>query len=303
MRMIGTNADISERKRAQEKLQLAASVSTHAMEGIVITTPDAIIIDVNDAFSRITGYSHEEAVGQNPSILKSGRHDHDFYVAMWSALTEQGHWGGEVWNRRKNGEVFAELLTISAVRDAAGNIQQYVALFSDITASKEHQNRLEHIAHFDALTNLPNRVLLADRLQQAMAQAQCRQQQVAVAFLDLDGFKAINDQHGHVTGDQVLITLAKRMKDALREGDTLARIGGDEFVAVLIDLEDTSASVPLLSRLLAAAALPVQVGDLTPQVSASVGVTFYASLVECAWETLHTFSQNHRQLQGIRSFG
>ena len=138
----------------------------------MITAPDATIIDVNESFTRITGYSREEAVGQTPRILSSGRHDRNFYAAMWSALTEQGHWSGEVWNRRKRGEVFAELLTISAVRNAAGNTQHYVALFSDITLSKEHQNRLEHIAHFDALTNLPNRVLLADRLQQAMAQAQ-----------------------------------------------------------------------------------------------------------------------------------
>ncbi len=161
------------------------------------------------------------------------------------------------------------------VRDDQGKILQAVVTFTDITASKEHLSRLEHFAHFDALTHLPNRVLLADRLQQAMAQAQRRHQQVAVAFLDLDGFKAINDRYGHLVGDQVLINLAKRMLDALREGDTLARIGGDEFVAVLIDLEDTASSVPLLNRMLTAAALPVQVGELAPQVSASLGVTFY----------------------------
>jgi diguanylate cyclase (GGDEF)-like protein/PAS domain S-box-containing protein len=264
-----------ERKRAQEKLQLAAGVFTHALEGIMITAADATIIDVNDAFTRITGYSREDAIGQNPRLLSSGRHDRHFYEAMWGALVESGHWSGEVWNRRKDGEVFAEMLTISAVKDMQGNTHQYVALFSDITASKEHQSQLEHIAHFDALTNLPNRVLLADRLQQAMSQASRRQQQLAVAYLDLDGFKTINDRHGHEAGDQVLITLAHRMKEALRDGDTMARLGGDEFVAVLIDLEDTSASLPLLQRLLAAAALPVQLGDLNLQVSASLGVTFY----------------------------
>ncbi|MBK9574366.1 MAG: GGDEF domain-containing protein [Rhodoferax sp.] len=156
------------------------------------------------------------------------------------------------------------------MRDAQGQTLQYVALFSDITAIKAHQSQLEHIAHFDALTNLPNRVLLADRLQQAMAHAQRRQQQLAVVYLDLDGFKPINDRHGHQTGDQVLITLAQRMKEALREGDTMCRMGGDEFVAVLIDLQDTQASVPLLGRLLAAAAEPVQVGELSLQVSASL---------------------------------
>jgi diguanylate cyclase (GGDEF)-like protein/PAS domain S-box-containing protein len=273
--LVGSIHDITQRKHAESKLQLAANVFSHTREGITITDAQGIIMDVNEAFTRITGYSREDAIGQNPRILGSGRHDKSFYTGMWGALTEQGHWSGEIWNRRKDGEVFAEMLTISSVKDAEGVVQQYVALFSDITAIKVHQSQLEHIAHFDALTNLPNRVLLADRLQQAMSQAQRRGEQLAVAYLDLDGFKAINDCHGHETGDQVLITLAKRMKETLREGDTLARIGGDEFVAVLIDLEDTSASVPLLNRMLAAAALPVQVGGLMLQVSASLGVTFY----------------------------
>ena len=234
-----------------------------------------MIIDVNDSFTRITGYSREEAIGQNPRILKSGRQESAFYSELWGTLAAQGHWSGEIWNRRKTGEVYAELIAISAVRDANGVTQQYVALFSDITALKEHQEQLEHIAHFDALTNLPNRVLLADRLQQGMAQVQRRGLHLAVAYLDLDGFKTINDVNGHEVGDQVLIALATRMRQALREGDTLARLGGDEFVAVLIDLEDMSASLPMLSRMLAAASQPIQVGDLMCQVSASIGVTFY----------------------------
>jgi diguanylate cyclase (GGDEF)-like protein len=171
--------------------------------------------------------------------------------------------------------LYAELLTISNVRDPQFNTQQYVALFSDITASKAHQSHLEHIAHFDALTNLPNRVLLADRLQQSMAQAQRRGQQLAVAYLDLDGFKNINDRHGHEVGDRVLVILAGRLKHVLREGDTLARLGGDEFVAVLIDMGDKSGTQAMLGRMLAAAAQPIHWGDLSLQVSASVGVTFY----------------------------
>ena len=272
---VGTCIDITERKQAEGKLQLAASVFSHAREGITITNAQGNIIDVNEAFTRITGYSRDEAIGQNPRILSSGRQDQSFYAAMWGALIEQGHWSGEIWNRRKDGEVFAEMLTISSVMDDQGKTKQYVALFSDITAIKEHQGQLEHIAHFDALTNLPNRVLLADRLQQAMAQAQRRGQQLAVAYLDLDGFKAINDQHGHETGDQVLIALAANMKQAQREVDTLARIGGDEFVAVLIDLDDVADSLPMLTRLLGAAAESVQVGHLSMKVSASLGVTFY----------------------------
>ena len=267
--------DVTERKASQAKLQLAANVFGHAREGIIITNANGTIIDVNEAFARITGYGREEVLGQNPRILKSDRQDQAFYEVMWRALTEHGHWSGEIWNHRQDGETYAELLTISSVRDADGAVQQYVGLFSDITAIKEHQIQLEHIAHFDALTNLPNRVLLADRLQQSMAQTPRRGQQLAVVYLDLDGFKAVNDRHGHDVGDQILITLAQRMKQALREGDSLARLGGDEFVAVLIDLEDQFASRPMLNRLLAACAHSVQVGEQSLQVSASLGVTFY----------------------------
>jgi len=267
--------DVTERKLAQEKLLLAASVFSHAREGIMITDAQANIIDINEAFSRITGYSRAEVMGQNPRILKSGRQNTEFYAAMWQELGEKGHWHGEVWNQRKNGELYAQMLTISAVRAGQGQIQHYVALLSDITSLKEHQHELEHIAHFDALTNLPNRVLLADRLQQGMVGAQRRNQPLAVVYLDLDGFKTINDRHGHEAGDLLLMTVATRMKQALREGDTLARIGGDEFVAVLLDLNDSQASVPMLKRLLAAAAEPMQLGELVLQVSASLGVTFY----------------------------
>jgi diguanylate cyclase (GGDEF)-like protein/PAS domain S-box-containing protein len=267
--------DLTERKQAEERLHLAASVFTHAREGIMIANPDGTIIDVNDTFSHITGYSRDEVVGRNERMLSSGRQGEAFLADMSRVLIEKGHWNGEVWNRRKNGEEYAEMRTISAVRDAQGNTKQYVALFSDITASKEHEKQLEHIAHYDALTGLPNRVLLADRLHQAIAQIQRRGQTLAVAYLDLDGFKAINDNHGHGAGDQMLIAIATRMKQALREGDTLARLGGDEFVAVLLDLADIESSEPMLTRLLSAAAQPLRVGDLVLQVSASLGVTFY----------------------------
>jgi diguanylate cyclase (GGDEF)-like protein/PAS domain S-box-containing protein len=267
--------EIAERKQAQEASALAASVFLHAREGITITSADGAIIDVNEAFTRITGYSRDEVLGKNPRILKSNHHDADFYAAMWKDVREKGYWHGEIWNRRKNGELYPEILTISAVRDEDGNNHHYVALFSDITPMKEHEQQLEHMAHFDMLTTLPNRVLLADRLHQAMAQAQRRGRRLAVAYLDLDGFKSINDIHGHATGDKLLIALASYMKAVLREGDTLARLGGDEFVAVLLDIEDTASFLPLLNRLLLAASQPVTVGDLSLRVSASLGVTFY----------------------------
>ncbi len=269
------DVQLRQLKQNEVNLQLAANVFTFAREGITITAADGTILDVNAAFTRITGYTRDEVLGQNPRILSSGRQGREFYVAMWHSLREKGHWYGEIWNRRKNGEVYAEMLTISAVQDAQGVTAQYVALFSDITTAKEHQKQLEHIAHYDSLTSLPNRVVLADRLHQAMSQALRRKQRLAVVFLDLDGFKAVNDKHGHETGDQLLIALADRLKQALREGDTLARLGGDEFVAVLLDLDDAADSLPMLARLLSAAAQPVHVDNLTLQVSASLGVTFY----------------------------
>jgi diguanylate cyclase (GGDEF)-like protein/PAS domain S-box-containing protein len=274
--LITYQSDITARKQIEAQLQLSASVFTHAREGIIITDAQGTIVEVNAAFSRIAGYSREEALGQNPRMLQSGRHSPEFYEDLWQTLTETGHWDGEIWNRRKNGGVYAEMITISAVRNNAGQTQNYVALFTDITPMKEYQQQLEHIAHYDVLTGLPNRVLLADRLQQAMVQSQRRSQSLAVAFIDLDGFKAVNDNYGHDIGDQLLITIAQRMKAALRSADTLSRIGGDEFVALLVDLDQPPVGYePVIARLLQAAANPVPVGDAVLYVSASIGVTLY----------------------------
>ncbi len=267
--------DITEQKEVEEKLRLAASVFTHAREGIMITDVKGNIIEVNDTFSHITGYSRSEILGCNSRILKSDRHEDAFYAEMWASLINEKHWVGELWNQRKNGELFAELVTISAVSDADGQISNYVALFSDITQMKQYQQQLEHVAHYDALTNLPNRVLLADRLRQAMTQTNRREQLLAVVYLDLDGFKAINDAHGHDMGDELLIKLSRRMGEVLRDGDTLARIGGDEFVAVLVDLEKKHECELILERLLVAAASPVTVGDVILQISTSIGATIY----------------------------
>jgi diguanylate cyclase (GGDEF)-like protein/PAS domain S-box-containing protein len=267
--------DISSQKLSQERLQVAANVFEHAREGILVTDANACIIEINQAFTRITGYSRSEVLGRNPSLLSSGRHTEDFYAAMWNVLTVQGHWSGEIWNRRKSGEVFPGLMTISAVLDTQGQVKQYVGLFSDITKVKEHESRLDQIAHYDSLTNLPNRLLLADRLHQAMTYAQRRARKVAIIYVDLDGFKAINDVHGHDAGDSMLIHVAARMKHALRDGDTLSRIGGDEFIAVLNDLDSSNDSIALLVRLLAAASEPLQHGVHLVQVTASIGATFY----------------------------
>ncbi len=273
--ILTTWRDITDRKLAEKKLNLAASVFTQAQESIVITDTSGTIIDVNDTFSAVTGYSREEVIGQNPRILQSGRQSPEFYVDMWQTLLKEGHWYGELWNRRKSGEVYAEMKTISAVRDEQGVTTHYVALGSDITTMKKHQDQLEHTARYDILTNLPNRLLLADRLSHAMLQCNRHKRSLAVVFLDLDGFKEVNDNYGHHVGDELLIALSLRMKEALREGDTLARIGGDEFVAVLADLVKVEDCEPVLDRLLLSASEPVTIGEVVLNISASIGVTLY----------------------------
>lgn len=262
-------------KIAQEKLQLTANVFAYAREAIMITSVDGAILDVNDAFVQITGYSRAEAIGKSTRLLSSGRHEKTFFSKLWSELTRHGYWSGEICIRRKDGELFFTMQTISSVLDRDGKATQYVVLMSDISLNMAQKSELERMAHFDQLTGLPNRTLLMDRLHQGLVHAQRNKKISAVIFLDLDGFKAINDQHGHEAGDQVLVTVATRMNHVLREGDTLARLGGDEFVVVLINLEQEVASFPILNRLLAAAAKPVQFGDLRLQVSASLGVSFY----------------------------
>ena len=272
---IGVIRDVTARKKAEESQKLAASVFTHAREGITITNAAGTIIDVNETFCKITGYAREEVLGKNPRILKSGRQGSEFYKAMWTSLLNNRYWRGEIWNQRKNGELFAEHLTISAVCDDRDHVQHYVALFTDITHIKEHQHQLEHMAYYDVLTGLPNRTLLSDRLRHAMRLNDRRERSVAVAYLDLDDFKIINDTHGHAAGDEFLVKLTERMKSALRDGDTLARLGGDEFVAVLVDIEKLEDCEPVLSRLLTAATEIVFVDDKALNVSASIGVTLY----------------------------
>ncbi len=267
--------DITARKQTEERLRLAASVFTGAREGITITDLTGTILDVNDAFTRITGYRREEVLGKNPRMLKSGLQSKDFYEKMWGSIQHEGHWSGEIWNRSKNGDIFAEMLTINAIRDANGQPTQYMALFSDITEIKRHEQQIEHLAHYDALTGLPNRVLFSNRLRQAMAQALRNKQSLAVAYFDLDGFKAINDEHGHSVGDALLTAIAFRMRRVMREGDTLGRLGGDEFAAVLLDAASPENVAPALKRMLGAAAEEVQIGDVDLRVSACCGVTYY----------------------------
>jgi diguanylate cyclase (GGDEF)-like protein/PAS domain S-box-containing protein len=273
--MKGTVQDITERKHAEDQLRLSASVFLNSYEGIVITDARKVIVDVNPAFARITGYSHAEAVGQTPKLLASGRHQQDFYTRMWKDLRDNDFWHGEIWNRRKNGEVYAEMLSISVIRDGAGRLQHYIGIFSDISQIKEQEAELNRIAHFDTLTGVPNRRLLADRLGQAIARARRSGKPMAVCYLDLDGFKPINDRHGHAAGDQLLIGVADHLKGVLRAEDTLARLGGDEFVLLFTDLAQVDEIHVVLDRVLAAVSEPVMVENNAITISASIGVTLY----------------------------
>lgn len=268
-------ATVIEKKMADVELQLASTVFDHTQDGIMITDAQGLILKVNKTFTFITGFDRDDALGKTPKMLRSPAQPAALFPLMYLALTANGQWSGEICNRHKNGTDYISKMTISAVRDAAGLTINYVSMFSDITESIRYARQLKYIAHYDDLTGLPNRVLLADRLQQAIVQSDRCQRSVAVGFLDLDGFKAINDVWGHSMGDALLSALALRMKAVLRDGDTLARIGGDEFVVVLADMMQGQDYQAVMERLLQAASAPVKVGLEFLQVSASIGVTLY----------------------------
>ena len=272
--------DVTERKKHERKLNEFASVFRYADEGILITDRDGTIIDVNAAFSAVTGYSRADAVGANPRILKSGRHPRSHYDAMFDALERDGKWTGETWNRHRDGHLFAVKQTVSTVYDKHGRPDRYIAMFSDITEIKRNQERLQRIADYDLLTGLPNRSLLASRLEEAMRAARASDSQLAVVYIDLDGFKEVNDTHGHATGDRLLKAVAERLESSMRRGDTLARMGGDEFVGVLRDIRDERAAMRPLSRLLKAAAQTVTIDGNDLSITTSVGVTWYPQALD-----------------------
>jgi diguanylate cyclase (GGDEF)-like protein/PAS domain S-box-containing protein len=264
-----------ERRAADKKLKLSAQVFSEAHEGIFITYPDGTIVDVNPTFCEITGYQRDEVIGQNPRILSSGKHSPEFYTTMWKSLIGKGHWQGEVWNCKKDGELYAERLTISSIEDEAGQVSHYVGLFSDVTESKEQQKKLELMAHYDVLTQLPNRALFADRFSQAVAHSKRSQTLLAVCFLDLDNFKLVNDNYGHKVGDELLIEVARRIKLNIREEDTISRQGGDEFTLLLGELESYLQCEQMLQRLLLSLSEPYLINDFSQKITASIGISLF----------------------------
>jgi diguanylate cyclase (GGDEF)-like protein/PAS domain S-box-containing protein len=275
MGVLGIYEDITESKHATEKLALAASVFANTQEGIIITDVLGNIIDANQSFTNITGYTHDEILGKNPKILQSGYHDNEFYDELWQTLKRQRYWQGEVWNRRKNGEIYAGWLNISVVTNAKNEIIHYIGSFSDISLLKQREQQLEQITHYDPLTGLPNRILLADRMNLALAQSKRNACLMAVCYLDVDNFQAVNDQFGYAASDQLLIETTQRIKNTLREEDTLARTSGDEFVFLLQDLARVEDCEQTLHRLLQAIAIPFILQSQTITITASIGISIF----------------------------
>lgn len=267
--------DITERKRSEENLRLAATVFETATEGITVTDADRNIIAVNPAFTEITGYSREEVLGKNPRILQSKRHDEAFYKEMWSVINSKGKWSGEIWERRKNGEIFPEWLTITSIKNNEGKVIRYTGLFNDITRQKLNEEDIYYRAHYDQLTGIANRLLFSERLSQAMKHAVRNHQPLALMFIDLDRFKHVNDTFGHSMGDYLLQEAAKRLQKCISEDDCVARSGGDEFLILLPNITGKEAAKAIAKEMIKRSAVPFKLKAHDAFVSASIGITMF----------------------------
>lgn len=288
------------RKKTESELKIAAKVFAQSSEGFMVTDASNNIISTNKAFTDITGYSAEEALGKNPRILSSGRHNKDFYQTIWAAIQTQSFWAGEIWNRRKDGSLFPAWLTISRVIDEQGHISEYVGTLNDITQRKKSEENIHRLAHFDALTGLPNRTLLNDRFTQAIGNALRNQEKIAVLFLDLDHFKNINDTLGHRIGDEILIEVAKRMVSTVRDVDTVSRLGGDEFILVLSNI-DANGAAHVAEKLLATISRSYLLAGQELAITPSIGIAMYPndgtdidSLSMCADTAMYRAKQDGR---------
>lgn len=272
---LGVTRDISERKRAELDLHIAA-IAFESQDGMIVTDAQRTMLRVNHAFTQISGYAADEVIGKTPRMLQSGRHDADFYAAMWATIQLEGVWHGEIWNRRKNGEIYPEQITITAVKGSTGPVTHYVAVLRDITERKQLEKEVAQLAFFDTLTQLPNRRLFNDRLTQSLARAQREQSSLALMFIDLDKFKPINDTYGHEAGDSVLQAVARRIESSLRASDTAARVGGDEFLVLLPDLQSKDDALAVAEKIRLALEQPfVTSNGVTLLASASIGIAIY----------------------------
>lgn len=267
--------DISDKVCAEKRLHQAAAVFDNTDEGIIITDENNRIIMVNSAFSEITGYSEEEALGQNPRLLRSGNHNDAFYQSLWHHLGSEGSWRGEMWNLRKDGTLFPVWQQISEVRDNSGKLANYVSIFSDISELKVVEQQLAHLAHHDELTGLPNRLYFKAQMEKSLQSARRNQHQMALLYLDLDGFKQINDNFGHDVGDQLLREIAKRLKNCVREEDTVARMGGDEFIIILSQIRSTEDASLVAGNILNEVTRPLHLPQYSLSPTTSIGISIY----------------------------
>ncbi len=267
------NALVDRLQHANERLQLFVKMFDNSGEAIVITDAQRRIIAVNPAFYKITEYNEEEVIGNDPRLLSSGRQDAKFYQAMWRSIDETGMWQGEIWNRRRSGEVYPEWLSISTVKNPQNEIINYIAVFSDITRRKEAEARIEHLAHYDSLTHLPNRALFSDMLKHALLAGIRNHKKTALLFLDLDKFKSVNDTMGHLAGDMLLQSVAARLKSCVRESDTICRQGGDEFMILLAEVGGAADAETVARKIISAMAEPHRIGDKELVITFSIGIS------------------------------
>jgi diguanylate cyclase (GGDEF)-like protein/PAS domain S-box-containing protein len=267
------NLLVEKLEHANERLQLFVKMFDNSGEAIVITDAQRKIIAVNPAFYRITEYSEEEVIGNDPKVLSSGRQDAKFYQAMWRSIDETGMWQGEIWNRRKGGEIYPEWLSIGTVKNAHNEVINYIAVFSDITRRKEAEARIEHLAHYDSLTLLPNRALFSDRLKHALLAGIRNHKKSALLFLDLDRFKSVNDTMGHLAGDMLLQSVANRLKSCVRESDTICRQGGDEFMILLAEINGVADAETVARKIVNAMLEPHRIGDKELVITFSIGIS------------------------------
>ncbi len=267
--------DITQQKKAERELKLAAKVMENDSNAILICDQDVNILLINPAFSEITGYSAEEVIGKNPRILSSGRQSKEFYQQMWQALLDEDHWEGEIWNRRKNGDIYPEYLSITVIRNSKGKVTNFVSLFTDITRQKQVEQKLAHMAHHDVLTGLPNRALFTDRLTNLANQYPRYKQKSGLMFIDIDGFKAVNDEFGHDIGDELLVTLANSLSQCIRKSDTLARVGGDEFVIILENVTSLKNATNMAEKILKLFDEPLIIEEHRCNVDASIGIAIH----------------------------
>ncbi len=274
-RLTGVGMQSAQQELDQQRLRQAAVVFDSTREGVLVTDQQGLIVHVNRAFMEITGYQQDEVLGLNPNKFKSGRHDPAFYQGMFQALHANGQWSGEIWNRRKSGEVYPQWQNIRSIKDDGGSVSHYVAVFSDITAIKRSQNELTHLAHYDPLTDLPNRLLFTDRTTQALGYAQLSKRGCALLLIDLDHFKHINDSLGHNLGDQVLKSVAGRLSNLLGNGTTLARLGGDEFAVLAENCQQVGQAAAVAQRLIDGLKQPFVFDGVQLFISASVGISLF----------------------------